>query len=137
VVIVAALASASCSGRARTSDERLGQPTTTGRGNVVTVYGWRGAAGGSAGAAQGGGLQLRSCRTNRHGLVLDAGAFAIRTARGAVLSGNGSRLDTAGSDCVTGEVLYDVPSGDRPEYALYRAGASVLRWRLAPPAGTG
>ena len=100
-------------------------------GNVVTVYGWKAPSGGIEPSNQTSGLDLKSCRTRRDGLLLDAGGFSVRTAQGAVLVADGSEFTAVGSDCVTGQILFDVPARDEPEYALYRSGATLFRWRIA------
>jgi hypothetical protein len=115
------------------STVHLGEPVATAQGNAVTVYGWR-----PTGDPEGGGhpgLTFKSCRSRPKGLVLNASAFALRTTAGAVLQASGSRLSAAGQDCVTGELLFNLPAGARPEYATYRAGATLLRWRLGDAPG--
>jgi hypothetical protein len=115
-----------CSAAAQTSQAHLGEKVTTRPGNVVTVYGWRSS-----------GLDLKSCRTDRHAVVLDAGGFTVRTVGGAVLQASGSNFTAVGNDCVTGQIFFHVPAGDEPEYALDRAGSKLLRWRITTRAGSG
>lgn len=102
---------------------------TTRPGNVVTVYGWRPTGPGAANS--GSGLELKSCRTDRHAVVLDAGGFTMRTIGGAAVQPSGSNFTAVGADCVTGRIFFEVPAGDQPGYALYRAGSKLLRWGIA------
>ncbi len=120
---------AGCSRRYAVSHVQVGKKVATRNGNVVTVYGWKGASPDRATDIPGSGLDLESCRTRRNGLLLDAGSFTVRTARGAVVPPGGSNFTAAG-DCVRGQIFFDVPAGDEPEYAQYRIGAKVLRWNI-------
>ena len=136
LVAGALLVGAGCSSRPGLSQVQLGKRVATRNGNVVTVYGWKQPAHGGESDSQGPGLQLESCRTRRNGLLLDAGNFTVRTALGAVVPAGGSNF-TADGDCVRGQILFDVPAGDEPQYALYRAGRKVLRWRISPNGADG
>jgi hypothetical protein len=117
-------------GRPQPSPVSVGAKVATRPGNVVTVYGWRPPVVGPGADHHGPGLELKSCRTDRHAVVLDAGGFTVRTAGGAVLQPGGSDFTAVGADCVTGRIFFDVPAGDEPEYALYRAGSKLLRWGI-------
>lgn len=132
----ALLVGAGCSPRPGLSQAQLGKKVATRNGNVVTVYGWQQPALGGESDSQGSGLRLESCRTRRNGLLLDAGNFTVRTARGAVVPAGGSNF-TADGDCVRGKILFDVPAGDEPRYVLYRAGRKVLRWSISPNGSNG
>jgi hypothetical protein len=122
---------AGCStGGARASLVAVGKEVTSRPGTVVTVYGWRPLPAGAG--RHGSGLELQSCRADRHAVVLAAGGFTVRTARGAVVQPGGFDFTAVGADCVTGRIFFDVPVGDEPQYALYRAGSKLLRWVIAP-----
>ena len=137
-LIAATLVVASaCSPGSRFSRVGLGEQVTTGEGNVVTVYGWVRPSSGGEAANPMSGLDLRSCRTRRDGLLLDAGGFTVQTARGNVLVGNGSRLTAEGSDCVRGQIFFDVPAGEEPEFAQYRTGRKLIRWSLSDAGSPG
>lgn len=131
-------ATTACSPGATSSEVNLGEKVATGWGNVVIVYGLRPSQPTTEGGKPISGLDLKSCRTRRDGVLLNAGAFSVRTAGGVVLQASGSRLDAMEPDCVTGQILFDVPAGDQAQYALYRVGSKLLRWRIAttpePPA---
>jgi hypothetical protein len=120
-----------CSPGAQLSQVQFGQSVKTRPGNVVTVYRWRPPVVGTTGNDRRAGLELKSCRTDRHAVVLDAGGFTVRTVGGTVVEPNGSEFAAVGADCVTGQIFFEVPAGDEPQYALYRAGSKLLRWHIA------
>jgi hypothetical protein len=128
----AALVAAGCRSSDQISDVPFGRPVPTRLGNVVTLEAWRPAANPVA-ADHPPGLALKSCRTRSKGLLLDASGFALRTARGAVLHPSGSNLTAVGPDCLEGELAFQIPAGDHPRFATYRAGYTLLRWRIPPP----
>ena len=134
LILGGAVLVAGCRSGDQISDVRLGQPVPTRAGNVVTLEGWRPGADPSAPGHQSG-LALKSCRTRPRGLLLDAGGFALRTVAGVVLAPNGSNLSAVGPDCLEGELTFAVPAGDRPRFVTYRAGATVLRWRIPSSPG--
>ena len=134
LVAGALLVGAGCSPSPGLAQVQLGKKVATRAGNVVTVYGWKQPAHGRESDSSG--LQLESCRTRRNGLLLDAGNFTVRTALGAIVPASGSNF-TADGDCVRGQILFDVPAGDEPQYALYRASRKVLRWSISPNGGDG
>lgn len=125
---------AGCTQGGGMSEVQLGKKVATRDGNVVTVFGWRESSAGGENHGQGPGLELESCRTRRNGLLLDAGNFTVRTTSGTVVPAGGSNFTAAG-DCVRGRVLFQLPGGDEPEYALYRAGRKVLRWKISLQGG--
>ena len=126
--------SAGCSQRHAVSHVELGKKVATRNGNAVIVYGWKRDSPDGASDSPGSGLDLESCRTRRNGLLLDASNFTVRTARGAVVPPGGSNFTAAG-DCVRGQIHFDVPAGDEPEYAQYRIGAKALRWNISANRG--
>lgn len=128
------LVGAGCSPSGEVSQVQLGKNVATRDGNVVTVYGWKQRSDGGGGNNQGSGLEMQSCRTRQNGLLLDAANFTVRTVLGAVVPPGGSNF-TADGDCVRGQILFDVPAGDKPQYALYRAGRRILRWSISANEG--
>ncbi|HEV7685019.1 MAG TPA: hypothetical protein VGQ80_00525 [Acidimicrobiia bacterium] len=120
-----------CSPGAQISQVHVGQNVRTRPGNVVTVYGWTPPVFGSTADDRRAGLELKSCRTDGHAVILDAGGFTVRTVGGTVVQPDGSQFAAVGAACLTGRIFFDVPAGDEPQYALYRAGSKLLRWAIA------
>ena len=133
LIAVALVLAAGCA-MGGVSHVQLGEKVATRDGNVVTVFGWVESSAHAETGGQGSGLELESCRTRRNGLLLDAGNFKVRTTSGTVLPAGGSNF-TAEADCVRGQVFFQLPGGDEPEYAQYRAGRKVLRWKISTKGG--
>lgn len=111
----------------------LGRSVTTPDGRV-TVYGWKppptaeGAPGGSVRSE----IDVRSCRVEARGTVLDAGGFGLEMPDGRRVVPNGSKITDGGPSCVRAAISFLLPAGSTPRYVTFTSESSTYRWPVHP-----